>query len=290
VIPNLTMLQGGVGVKNVDPAFWTLWVELHFYAMIAILSAIGITYRSCVAFMGGWLFLGLYANEADHDLLQALLIPTWAPYFIGGMALFMIYRFGSTLLLWGFVAVSWLLSLHYSAWRAGKVFKDVSDPLVVVAVTGLFAVMILVTLHRLSWLRWSGLTVLGALTYPVYLIHQQIAWPLLDRIYPALDRWAALAVLTAVCLGLSYLIHRFVERPVAAWMKPRLRESLARMRMADSPAVTAPVPGLRAAGNGSTEAAVVTSTTTSATSVTNGGTGGTDHGPESDTERRLLPR
>jgi hypothetical protein len=116
VIPNLTM-KAGLGVAHVDPAFWTLWIELHFYVLIAGLSAIGISYRSTVAFMAAWLFLGVFADGAEHQLLREILVPTWSPYFIAGMALFLIYRFGSTLLLWGFVAVSWLLSLHYGAWR-----------------------------------------------------------------------------------------------------------------------------------------------------------------------------
>ncbi|MGH3390425.1 MAG: acyltransferase family protein, partial [Actinomadura sp.] len=48
VLPNLTMLQGGLGVRNVDAVFWTLWVELHFYVLMAILLTIGLTYRRCV--------------------------------------------------------------------------------------------------------------------------------------------------------------------------------------------------------------------------------------------------
>ncbi|RAY13490.1 acyltransferase [Actinomadura craniellae] len=242
MIPNLTMLQAGVGVGNIDSVFWTLWVELHFYMLIAGLVAIGLTYRTCVIFMASWMFLGLFANEADNKLLQVMLIPTWNMYFIAGMALYLIYRAGPSLLLWGFVAVTWLLSLHWGAWRveASPAWSRGEEPVVAAVITVLFIVMILVATGRLSWLRWRGLTVLGALTYPLYLTHAQLALPLLDAVYPGLNRWAALAVLTAASLLLAYAIYRLVEVPGTAWMRPRLLASLDRLRADPLPTVPPP--------------------------------------------------
>ncbi|MFB4312467.1 acyltransferase family protein [Actinomadura sp. 21ATH] len=235
VVPNLTMLQAGLGLKSIDAVFWTLWVEMHFYVLIAVLAARGIGYRSCLVFMAGWTLAGIFADEADHKLLQVMLMPTWSPYFIGGMALFMIYRFGPTLLLWGYVAVSWLLAVHWSVWRTGHVFEGSDETVVAAAVTGIFAVMALVATGRLRRLNWRGLTVLGALTYPLYLTHSQIALPLLEHAYPALDKWTALALATAASLLLAYAVYRLVERPGQAWMRARLKASLLPVRAQDAP-------------------------------------------------------
>ncbi|SPT58395.1 MULTISPECIES: acyltransferase family protein [Actinomadura] len=230
VVPNLTMLQGGLGLKNVDAVYWTLWVELHFYVLAAVLAAIGITYRSCLVFMAAWLLGGIFADEAGSDLLQVMLIPTWSCYFIAGMALYMIHRFGPTLLLWGYVAVCYLIALHWGAWRAEHVFRGANEMAAGAVITAIFAVMILVATGRLHRLRWRGLTVLGALTYPLYLVHSQLALPLLDAVYPELGRWAALAVTVGVSLLAAYAVHRLVERPGAAWMRARLKASLEPMR------------------------------------------------------------
>ncbi|WP_171069480.1 acyltransferase family protein [Actinomadura geliboluensis] len=230
VLPNLTMLQGGLGLRNVDAVYWTLWVELHFYVLIAVLAGIGITYRSCLVFMAAWLFAGVYADEADNDLLQVMLIPTWSCYFIAGMALYMIHRFGPTLLLWGYVAVTYLIALHWGAWRAEHVFRGANEIVVSAVITGIFAVMILVATRRLRWLRWSRLTVLGALTYPLYLVHSQLALPLLDALYPDLGKWPSLCVVVAASLLSAYAVHRLVERPGAAWMRARLYASLEPLR------------------------------------------------------------
>ena len=224
VLPNLTMLQAGLGLKNVDAVFWTLWVELHFYVLIGVLASIGITYRSCLVFMAVWTLGGVFADEADNKLLQVMLMPTWSPYFVAGMALYLMHRFGPTLLLWGYVGVSWLLAVHWSVWRTGHVFTTADEKVVAVAVTGIFAVMVLVATGRLRWLRWKGLTVLGALTYPLYLTHSQVALPLLKYVYPALERYAALGLAVAVSLAVAYAVHRLVERPGQRWMRERLRE------------------------------------------------------------------
>src|SRR5690606_22546795 len=63
--------------------------------------------------------------------------------------------------------------------------------------------------------------------YPLYLVHSQLALPLLDALYPAVDRWTALAVVVTASLLSAHAVHRLIERPAAAWMRPRLRASLA---------------------------------------------------------------
>ena len=257
VIPNLTMLQGGLGVRNVDAVYWTLWVELHFYALMAVLAAVGVTYRSCVVFMAGWLFLGLYADEADNKLLQVIFIPTWNCYFIAGMALFLIYRFGSNLLLWGFVAVGWLMALRWGVWRAGDIFREGTDGGAAVLISAIFVVMILVATRRLGWLRWRGLTLLGGLTYPLYLVHQQLSLPVLDAIYPGMNKWAALAVATAASLATSYVIYRFAERPAQAWLRPRLRAALDRIRTLEPPRAARVAPAADGAAAAAPEPAAV---------------------------------
>ncbi|MWA06140.1 acyltransferase family protein [Actinomadura sp. LD22] len=252
VVPNLTMLQGGLGIQNVDAVYWTLWVEMHFYVLATVLAAVGITYRSCLVFMTAWMFGGVFADEAGSKFLQIMLVPTWSAYFIAGMALYMIHRFGPTLLLWGYVAASYLLALHWGGWRADHAFKGSAHLPVAVAVTGIFLVMILVATGRLSRLRWRGLTVLGALTYPLYLVHSQLALPLLDALYPGMNRWAALAAAIAASLALAYAVHRLIEKPGAKWMRAQLLASLEPLRAAKprragrAPAAAEEVPAPRA--------------------------------------------
>ncbi|GAA2453241.1 acyltransferase [Actinomadura vinacea] len=235
IIPNLTMFQQGMGVQNASGVFWTLWIEMHFYALIAILVLTGITYQRCITFMTTWTVLAVFAQETGNDTLQKLLIPEYAPYFIAGMALYLIHRFGPTLLLWGLTAFSWATSIRHAIPMATDTPYNIPQanawPAIPIIITLIYALMSLVATGKLARLNWRGLATLGCLTYPTYLIHYEAAPPLADLLHPTLPYWAATLTITATVLTAAYLIHRLVERPLAAWLKPRLRHSFNRLHV-----------------------------------------------------------
>lgn len=47
---NLTMLQHPLGAPSVDNVYWTLWTELRFYLLWALVVGRGVTYRRAVLF------------------------------------------------------------------------------------------------------------------------------------------------------------------------------------------------------------------------------------------------
>ncbi|MFG2001354.1 acyltransferase family protein [Spirillospora sp. NPDC048911] len=238
IIPNLTMFQQGMGVRNASNVFWTLWTEMHFYALISILVLAGVTYQRCITFMATWSVASVFAHESDSKVAETLLIPEYAPFFIAGMAFYLIHRFGSSLLLWLFVGFSWACAVRYAVpaaiEKAYRISPADARPAVAIIVTLTFAVMALVATGKLGWLRWRFFTTLGCLTYPVYLIHYDLA-PVLARVlYPAMAPWAATVTIIMVVLVAAYAVHKLVEQPLAAWLKPRLRESFAKLQMTDT--------------------------------------------------------
>ncbi|MFH8236555.1 acyltransferase family protein [Streptomyces sp. NPDC018321] len=106
---NFTMLQTPLGVDNLDSVYWTLWPELCFYLTFAVVVWKGLTYQRVVVFCGLWTVAAVLAPSAGTLLVN----PTSAPFFIAGMAFYLMYRFRPTPLLWGIVAMSWLLALHF---------------------------------------------------------------------------------------------------------------------------------------------------------------------------------
>jgi peptidoglycan/LPS O-acetylase OafA/YrhL len=237
IIPNLTMFQQGMGIQNISGVFWTLWIEMHFYALIAVLVLTGVTYQRCITFMSTWTVLAIFAHESGNELLKSLLIPEYAPYFVAGMALYLIHRFGPNLLLWGFVAFSWASSIRYALPLASEPPYRIAPvdawPAVPALLTLIYAVMALVAVGALRKLGWKHLATLGALTYPTYLIHHALGPVLARPLYPALPLWAALAVMTATVLAAAYLIHRLIERPTARWLKPRLTNAFEHIRLTE---------------------------------------------------------
>jgi peptidoglycan/LPS O-acetylase OafA/YrhL len=232
VLLNLTMLQSGSGVANVDGVYWTLWSELRFYLLFLAVVATGLTYRKVVLFCCVWGAAAMLAPVSGLPLLELVANPDDAWYFIAGLTLYLMHRFGQDLLLWGILAMSWLMGQgelgqrideveHVSGWRGS-----------VLIFTVFLLVMVAVALGATDRVRWRWLVTAGALTYPLYLIHYAAGTTMINRLRDTMDARLLVVVVLSGFLVLSWLVHRFVERPVAGLLKRGLETSFARVRNA----------------------------------------------------------
>ncbi|WP_073949732.1 acyltransferase family protein [Streptomyces kebangsaanensis] len=223
LLANLTMLQTPLGVANLDPVYWTLWPELCFYLTFAAVVWKGLSYQRVVFFCGLWTVAAVLAPAARVPLLTLVANPTSAPYFIAGMAFYLMYRYRPTPLLWGIVAMSWLLALHFLlAPTGGRNNWDTWSPWrgwLVLVVTGFFLLIAAIALGWTRRIRWRGLTVAGTMTFPLYLLHDTIGMTIAyhygDLFHPLL----LVGITVSGLVVLSYLAHRFVERPIALTMR-----------------------------------------------------------------------
>ncbi|MFF1443865.1 acyltransferase family protein [Streptomyces sp. NPDC058295] len=235
ILTNLTMLQQPMGVPRVLGVDWTLWVEVRFYALFALFVVWrGVTYRRVVMFCCLWTLAGVFARVADNPLTDELVMRDHAPYFIGGLAFYLIHRFGNDLLLWGIVGFSFLLGQRYSVtalWHPGPQGQFHRSPYVIeLIVLVAFVAVGAVALGWTSRANWRWLTVAGALTYPFYLIHEHLGWFFIRVLYRDFGLSPYLTIGTTVLsmLGIAWLLHRFVEKPIG----PRLKRALAAPRRA----------------------------------------------------------
>ena len=234
VLTNMTLLQEPLGIASVDGVYWSLLIELKFYFLIACLVGFGVTYRRVVTFMGLWLVATVALRAAPVPFLDFFLFPRWSQYFIAGMAFYLIHRFGSNLVLWAFVFVTWILTITTVAEEAAGAERIVGAPVnpmtMYAGITIIFLVMALVALGALRWLSWRHLTTLGMLTYPLYLLHEWIGWVMIDQLRLALTPWENLAVTTATMILLAWGVARFVEAPLSKRVRTALNHSLHQMR------------------------------------------------------------
>ncbi|MFE5395544.1 acyltransferase family protein [Streptomyces sp. NPDC056568] len=216
---NLTMLQTPLGVEHLDSVYWTLWPEMCFYLTFAVVVWKGLTYQRVVIYCGLWTVAAVLAPSADIRLLTLLVNPPSAPYFIAGMAFYLMYRYRPTPLLWGIVAMSWLVALHYLLTPdGGRLNWDSWSPgrgWLVLVITVFFLLIAAVALGWTRWIRWRGLTVAGTLTFPLYLLHDAIGVNVLHRFGDRADPWVMVGITVAALVALSWVVQRFVERPVA---------------------------------------------------------------------------
>ncbi|MBB5937369.1 acyltransferase family protein [Streptomyces zagrosensis] len=244
VLTNLTMFQQGLGVSDVDGVYWTLFIELKFYALFAVVVATGVTYRKCVMFCGIWTAAGVIAPTADNTLLDMWAMPMYSPYFIAGIAFYLMHRFRPTALLWGIVLVSLLLAQHHLGERITDNLADPKQPIAhwpAHLVVGLaFAVMALIALGMFDRVRWRWLAPAGALTYPLYLVHMYVGLTMIHWLRGLLPApYLVLAVLVVMLLA-AWVLHRCVERPLGSWLRRALRQGLDDMRRYSAPLASGP--------------------------------------------------
>ncbi|MEV7088872.1 acyltransferase [Streptomyces sp. NPDC093085] len=239
VLVNLTMLQQPMGVDRVLGVCWTLWVEARFYLLFALFVVWkGVTYRRVVIFCCLWTVASVFARVADNPLTDELVMRDHAPFFIGGLALYLIHRYGSDLLLWSIVGTSWLLGQRYSTtalWNpeATNVYLERSPYVILLIVTFAFASVAAVALGWLRWANWRWLTFAGALTYPFYLIHEHLGWFVIALYHRKFGLDARLTLIATIVslLTVAWLIHRLVEVPVGPRMRRVMKLQAQRIRM-----------------------------------------------------------
>jgi peptidoglycan/LPS O-acetylase OafA/YrhL len=247
---NLTMMQEGFNVENVQGAFWTLWIELKFYLLMGIFVLVGITRRRVIAFAVIWPVLGHLAAVTDEKLLNSLLFPDYAPYFGLGMLLYLIYRDRGDIAAWLGVGLNLAWCIQYMTHYAPKVTKLVGAPVSPVVLTALLVIMVLaiwfVSAGPLAGLDWRWLTVAGALTYPLYLVHGQFGFFIIDTAHNGLPSYIVLIMAVLVALGLAVFLHYAVENPLHRRLRMAVRSALVKVgpptRTAkDTPAHSPPV-------------------------------------------------
>ncbi len=225
---NFTMIQGLLGVQNVDGVYWTLQVELCFYAIMFLLfmgrqlrwaeywllglAALRIAQLYLLP-ANGW-FLQHHAQIARTIAwLEQLLILDYVNTFVLGIMLYKIWKNGLRAGYAIIVAVSLLVAFRYGP-RDDFYF--------------LLAFVLLVYMASHGFLRILENRVmlfLGMISYSLYLTHQNIGYVVL--------RWMEghganvnLAILTAlaVAIAVASALTFCIERPALRLLrgsKPR---------------------------------------------------------------------
>ncbi len=222
---NLSMLSGFVDVPSIDGVYWSLFIEIRFYLLVLLILALGWMPR-IERVLGLWLAFAVLQQVVRTGPLWHWLVAQQAGLFIGGATCYLIYRHGGTVKRYGIVAGAWALALYRSNQDLAELEQQLgspADPFTVgVIVSVFFALMLGVATGRLGVLRRPAWLPLGMLTYPLYLLHQNIGYMVFNRWHDSVNIhllfWGSfVAVLTG-----AWAVHRWIERPLARRMKAHL--------------------------------------------------------------------
>jgi len=227
----LTFLSGYIpGAELVEPAYWSLVIELQFYCCIGIVYTL-----TRGRFIAGWtaycavgtvlMLLGqipgwhILVTLAHHLFLSA-----YTPYFTIGIAFYLVFS--------GYRPGWWIFAL------AALVEYVVATPLTSLAQHLTVGAMVFAfggfVAGRLKFLAVRPLLFVGGISYSLYLLHQYVGVSLIPYFTRGLGLpdLVATGLVTALCMGMAWLMMRYVEVPakraLLRWSRQHLFVTLPR--------------------------------------------------------------
>lgn len=212
---NVTMIQSLLGASHIDGAYWSLQAELIFYANMLVLHRCGVFKRPVLAVVV-WVGIAL-AVESAIGLADSTIVGLLTKARTLG-SLEYIPLFGVGLMLQAErVSRTCRLGGLFICLTAIAATQPVETLLVDLCLAGVFAAA---TTGWVPWLRWSPLVWLGAISYPLYLIHQNVGYVAIRKLEAA-GATPTTAVIAATLLGVLFgsWLHRGVEVPSLATLR-----------------------------------------------------------------------
>jgi peptidoglycan/LPS O-acetylase OafA/YrhL len=230
---NMTMMNGlidsfrGVPATYVDGVYWTLVIEWKFYALTLLLLMAGQLNR-VEWFLWLWLLACLAYAIRPMQWLDTYLIAAWGAYFIAGAAFFRACTAGWNLSRAGLVLAALGLCITQArsfAAELSAVHGKQFSALVVTCLIASFFLFFAALSFKAPFMRGAiprWIATLGALSYPIYLLHQQIGAVAIQRYWSIYNRYALLVLAFAALVALAAAVHFGIERKAwAALRAPR---------------------------------------------------------------------
>lgn len=207
---NLLMVHGLLWIPHVDGVYWTLEIEMLFYAWMLLLHSAGRMSRI------HWALWSLLALRLIYHLaavwggielswtLSRLLILSYIAWFALGISVYLIVR----------PRGSQSIQAWITAVAASLCITIVDGPPLGALAVGLAWAVWAAAAGRAAALSHPVLVFLGTISYPLYLIHENIGW-IIERSLLAAG-WsfdlAALATLIAIVI-VAWLLSAVIEKP-----------------------------------------------------------------------------
>ena len=230
IAANVTMLQPLLGAEHVIGLYWTLFVELIFYGLCALLVVAGLLHRArtplvLVAIMGVvmivtslWSLAGI-TPRLDGVLRQLGTFAMYVQLMLLGQALRAAPDADDPRLARVSLAITLgALAIYCGTRQITGIYAIGLTPLGVFAATGA-AISTFLLSRRVALLRHPVIGYLGRISYGIYLFHA-IALVVAIRVLPSADdnptTIALVLFVAGASIGAAALAHRLIELPAIA--------------------------------------------------------------------------
>lgn len=211
---NLTMLNSYFGVESVDGVYWFMYVIFKFYFLISMVLIFNMA-RYLKYFAGLWLISSAAIIYYNIPKIGFFLIPEYSPFLIAGIIFSSAKKEGWDSYKLIITSFSMWFSLYLGnvdAHNMTQHYHAYFSQLVVAALIGVtFLCMFLVTVNKNNLKMNKVIPVLGACTYPLYLIHQHIGFMIFNNFIGMFNKYLLLAVTMSAMTATAILIIKHID-------------------------------------------------------------------------------
>jgi peptidoglycan/LPS O-acetylase OafA/YrhL len=217
-LANMTMLSGFVGVPSIDGAYWFLYIELIFYAAVAAALAIGGIHRY-PWFLALWLLAEIALEALPIGRHPYRLLADYSVCFIAGAQFFLVWSQGispTRLIMIGVcLAVALFQAINRLPGFEAHYHTSMNRYVVAGIIAASFLALLLISLRRTGAMGRTRWLLAGAISYPLYLLHQHIGYMIFNALYPAVNSHVIFWGTLAVMMGAAFAVHVFIEKRFA---------------------------------------------------------------------------
>ncbi len=227
-LAGFAMLPKIFGQDFLSGVYWSIIVELVFYAWVFALLVTGLFQRFTLVIIAVWLALSAL-NEVflGQTILRLLLITEFAPYFAFGMLLQRVQTNRLTWPIGGLIAAAVALGVTVLLRETQDIRTTFHIPMsdaasVALFLAGLMGLVWAVEMKR-SWLPVSVLAWAGSISYPLYLLHEGLGQVAFVRLRQQMDGVVLFVdMLLAVILSAS-AVWWYFDRHAVPWTRKALQ-------------------------------------------------------------------
>lgn len=229
ILANLTMLNDYIGVANIDGVYWTLQVELKFYACVFLLIAFRLLHLYHF-WLPIWVLVTLtYLITGYPSKMGWVINPGYSCYFISGICLYLIWKNKQSTITNLTLGISTLLCIYQTYHQASSFIANSNATVSLIAsllVLSFHSIFLLIAFHRMTLTTHPIYSLLGGITYPLYLLHNQIGKLFIEKTAPFAGEALAIILTTLVILFFSYLMYRFAEPTGSKLLKQGIEQAI----------------------------------------------------------------
>jgi peptidoglycan/LPS O-acetylase OafA/YrhL len=190
--------------------------------------------------LAGWLLVSAANAVRPIWPIEFWLNAKWAPFFSAGAVFYLVRAHGVSRARLALLGASFTLAQLVASGEGTQLALPAA--MIAAIVTAIFALFWLIATGRFQMKPSPFVFYAGALTYPVYVVHQNLGFMIYGRLHQATGLVVvSLASMLALLLAISWCIHTWVERPLGQALRRRLAAPpRARLTTAEATAAVAP--------------------------------------------------